>query len=362
MTCAARPEEGCSALEWDGGKVQLPYAAGATLFYSTKKALALLPADVQARARRMTCYYNAGFGTVVKGEFPKMRPSGLVPHAPPAKADPAPAHNQVGEDGGGSHAPGVGAPLSANGAASTAPPSVTPGVTAAPPAEPAATVTLHAATAAPATSDAAPFKSLENHAFDGEDGASLASNKELYAAATASAPASFRHALIQTDVADGQEYIFVHALCLDHLVEEEDGQGAQGARDEPPGPPTGSAATAGGERVGGVAEERRGVKHGQQQQGCTRLSWKESIDFVEQLLAPAARPPHVLAVGWRPGDVCIWDNRTTQHSVTPSHLSTKGDKGYAALPNQRRLMTRTAMQPEDWVPAARGGKVPKPPN
>ena len=53
-----------------------------------------------------------------------------------------------------------------------------------------------------------------------------------------------------------------------------------------------------------------------------RLEWKESIDFVEQLLAPAARPPHVLAVGWQPGDVCIWDNRTTQ--VCKLSASTSG--------------------------------------
>ena len=78
------------------------------------------------------------------------------------------------------------------------------------------------------------------------------------------------------------------------------------------------------------------------------LPWTESVAFVEELLGPMARPPHVLAVGWRVGDVAIWDNRTTQHSVTPTHRNGV-DLGYAALA-QTRLMTRTAMQPS-WLPA-----------
>ena len=77
------------------------------------------------------------------------------------------------------------------------------------------------------------------------------------------------------------------------------------------------------------------------------LSWTESVAFVEALLGPAARPPHLLAVGWRPGDVAVWDNRTTQHSVTPTHCN-GADPGYAALA-ETRLMTRTAMQPS-WLP------------
>ena len=67
-------------------------------------------------------------------------------------------------------------------------------------------------------------------------------------------------------------------------------------------------------------------------------------EFLEALLAPAARPPNVAVVGWRAGDVLLFDNLATQHSVTPSHRC-GDDAGYAAIPGERRLMTRTAMQP-----------------
>jgi len=102
------------------------------------------------------------------------------------------------------------------------------------------------------------------------------------------------------------EYVMVHGLCLDHMVEE----------------------------------------------GVGPLSWQQSVQFVEELLAPAAQPPHLLALAWQVGDVCVFDNRVLQHSVTPTH-SHNGDPGYAAL-GERRLMTRTAMQPVGWTPSPRG--------
>ena len=48
-----------------------------------------------------------------------------------------------------------------------------------------------------------------------------------------------------------------------------------------------------------------------------RLGWQESMEFVEKLLADAAKPPNLYAHEWRPGTMIIWDNRTLQHSVTP---------------------------------------------
>ena len=93
----------------------------------------------------------------------------------------------------------------------------------------------------------------------------------------------FHHSLVQTDEA-GIEYVMVHAVCLDHL--HESGNGA--------------------------------------------LPWQQSVDFVESLLAPAAKPPRMLAVEWQPGDCAIWDNRTTQHSVTPTHRNNQ-DEGYSVL-------------------------------
>ena len=144
------------------------------------------------------------------------------------------------------------------------------------------------------------FKSLENLAFDGAEpgDAAAGSGAALYSGHGESR--EFRHLLVQTDEGDN-EYVLCHGLCLDHL-------------------------------------EERG--HGP-------LSRAESVAFVEELLGPAARPPHLLAVGWRPGDVAVWDNRTTQHSVTPTHRNGT-DPGYATLA-ETRLMTRTAMQPS-WVP------------
>ena len=126
------------------------------------------------------------------------------------------------------------------------------------------------------------FDSFEALAFGGERGGSTAA-RELYC-----------HRLVQTD-ARGREYAVVHAVCLDHL-EEADGEG-----------------------------------------GWRALSWADSQSFLEELLAPAARPPHVQMIDWRPGDFVIFDNLATQHSVTPTNAYTAS--------GHRRLMTRTALQP-----------------
>eukprot|EP00931_Biecheleriopsis_adriatica_P074309 TRINITY_DN48397_c0_g1_i1.p1 TRINITY_DN48397_c0_g1~~TRINITY_DN48397_c0_g1_i1.p1 ORF type:complete len:423 (+),score=40.13 TRINITY_DN48397_c0_g1_i1:158-1426(+) len=142
------------------------------------------------------------------------------------------------------------------------------------------------------------FMSLENFAFDGAS-PPKANSLSLYGVDLEGIRV-FRHALVQHDSMG--EYILVHAVCLDHL--EEEGRGA--------------------------------------------LTWEESVSFIENLLAPAARPLHMIAYQWRPGDVVVFDNRCLQHSVTPTHRH-GDDIGYVAL-GQRRLMTRTAMQPT-WLPS-----------
>lgn len=275
MYCEVAPSHGGSTLRWPANAgagagaaaanpaLELVYPAGATLFYSTRTAIALAPPELMARAKRMVCVYSAGFGRVEEGQYPAMAPSGLV------STTPAPD-----------------------------------------------TMSEHKTITEPAK-----FKSLENYAFDGGGAGSVGDgdgdpgqqpSERLYNGV--GALRQFRHALIQRDET-GAEYALVHGLCLDHLVEH----------------------------TGKDLADQGGTPG-------TPLSWNESVRFIESLLAPAARPPHLLALGWEPGDVAIWDNRTTQHSVTPTH-SNCGDPGYAAL-GERRLMTRTAMQPS-WLPTAR---------
>lgn len=120
------------------------------------------------------------------------------------------------------------------------------------------------------------FKSLEHFAFNG--GPTPTSNPEtahLYGADGMGA--YFQHSLVQhasAPAAGGtEEFVMCHGLCMDHLVEE----------------------------------------------GKGPLSWEDSIAFVESLLGPVATGRSVLALNWRDGDVALWDNRQTLHSVTPSH-------------------------------------------
>ena len=77
------------------------------------------------------------------------------------------------------------------------------------------------------------------------------------------------------------------------------------------------------------------------------LGWSEGMDLIEALLAPAATPPHLLALDWQPGDLILFDNRVLQHSVTPTHAC--GDSRCYASLGERRLLTRTALQ-SSWTP------------
>ena len=106
----------------------------------------------------------------------------------------------------------------------------------------------------------------------------------------------FTYHLVQADETGSDEYVVVHSVCLDHLKEED-----------------------GDHRI------RRA------------LSWRQSMDFLETLLGPAAAQ-NVIEVDWKPGDMVVFDNLRLMHSVTPT-------KAYDDTQGQRRLMTRTAMQP-----------------
>ena len=125
--------------------------------------------------------------------------------------------------------------------------------------------------------------------------------------------AYYRHRLVQRD-ARGREYVVVHAVCLDfleELVSAGDGTDGNGTNND------------------GTADERAEWQP---------LSYEASQAFLETLLSEAAAPPHLALVDWKPGDVVVFDNVQTQHSVTPTDA-------YATVDGMRRLMTRTALQP-----------------
>lgn len=222
MYCEEAPRQASSSTRVLG----LDCPPGATLFYSTRAALEMAPADVAARARRLRCCYKEGFGRVQVGEYPRMSDSLLTPLSPPT-------HEVEGQ---GKHR------------------SITE------------------------------FESFETLAF-GKNGDSRSQEP-------------FCHLLVQQDSL-GREYVVVHSVCLDHMEE---------LRDH--------------------------VWHA--------LSWASSQAFLEMLLAPATTAERILLVDWRPGDVVLFDNLLTQHSVTPTDA-------YSGDVRQRRRMTRTAMQPTGSV-------------
>lgn len=206
-------------------RTQLLCPPGATLFYSTRKALQLSSPEMVARARRLRCCYSEGFGRVQIGEYPRLSDSFLTPLNPPPEArsiEQRVRRQSIPE-----------------------------------------------------------FESFETLAF-GSKGDGPRSD------------AFYRHRLVQKN-AIGHEYAVVHTVCLDHLEEiDEDGV-------------------------------------------WRSISWTASQDFLEALLAPAATPPHLQLVDWRPGDWIIFDNFATQHTVTATNAYTSS--------GCRRLMTRTDFQP-----------------
>lgn len=103
------------------------------------------------------------------------------------------------------------------------------------------------------------------------------------------------HPLVLEHPDTGRPYLFVHTVCLDHLVEK----------------------------------------------GVGALSWDESMAFVDSILDPALAD--TIVVNWEPGDLCLWDNRTMLHSVTPTVI-------YEECKPGRRLMMRTAMAVRGFSP------------
>jgi alpha-ketoglutarate-dependent taurine dioxygenase len=103
------------------------------------------------------------------------------------------------------------------------------------------------------------------------------------------------HPLVLEHPDTGRPYLFVHTVCLDHLVE--DGKGA--------------------------------------------LSWEESMEFVDSILDPVL--DDTIVINWQPGWLCLWDNRTLLHSVTPTAVYEERWPG-------RRLMMRTAMAEKAFNP------------
>lgn len=126
----------------------------------------------------------------------------------------------------------------------------------------------------------------------------------------------FRHALVQVDDHSGSEYVMVHPLNVDYFEEE-------GNPDPVP--------------------------------------WVECMEIIEALLAPVARPPHLLSLNWRAGDYAIWDNRPIYHGVTPTHKNGPNGEDELFVPlGEPRLMVRTEM-PCSWVPRLVGSAASRAP-
>ena len=124
MGCEAAPRRGGSTLRNGNGNGNgVPFAPGATLFFSTKLAARLADAPLLERARRLVCVYTKGFGRVVEGEYPIMRPSCLVPRAPaPALARDSGQRSVTDTSTVDTSAPSSSASSSASAASASPPP------------------------------------------------------------------------------------------------------------------------------------------------------------------------------------------------------------------------------------------------
>ena len=82
------------------------------------------------------------------------------------------------------------------------------------------------------------------------------------------------------------------------------------------------------------------------EEGGVELSWEESMSFLEALMERGTQPEEILVHSWRPGQLCLWDNRSVWHSTTPQHA-------YTGLPEAegRRLMARTLLPSPSWQPS-----------
>eukprot|EP00746_Dinoflagellata_sp_MGD_P036675 gnl/MRDRNA2_/MRDRNA2_188069_c0_seq1.p1 gnl/MRDRNA2_/MRDRNA2_188069_c0~~gnl/MRDRNA2_/MRDRNA2_188069_c0_seq1.p1 ORF type:complete len:370 (+),score=56.27 gnl/MRDRNA2_/MRDRNA2_188069_c0_seq1:70-1110(+) len=227
MFCKEAPSGGGSQLTWsDTGQV-LPFADGATLFFSNKKAMECAPPAIANRARRMVGVYSEGTAMTIKNVYPTISSSGIVPIAPPP-AD---------RTGYATHIP-----------------------------------------------------LFDDDAF--QKGAESRKSGESRSVV--------KYSLVQ--ITEGRESVLVLAACLDYL--EEDGQ---------------------------------------------PLTWQDSMQFLEQLLGPAARPPNVYAHTWEPGSMVVWDNRVMHHTGPP-YWEHNGVPMYHQR-GQRRVFAHTRLI-SSWTPEA----------
>ena len=65
------------------------------------------------------------------------------------------------------------------------------------------------------------------------------------------------------------------------------------------------------------------------------------MEFVDSILDPVL--DDTIVINWQPGWLCLWDNRTLLHSVTPTAVYEERWPG-------RRLMMRTAMAEQAFNP------------
>ena len=253
----------------------LECAAGATLFYSTRLAMALAPPQMAARARRLRCVYREGFGRVVEGEYPRLTKTMLTPCARP----PAGFMTARGGESSNKHR------------------SITE------------------------------FKSFETLSFGGSPGR----------VGSRSGDGAYRHPLVQHDEC-GREFAVVrgHTTCQPATQEPSSNNYSRGAYNTAHSKHQHTPLQVHAVCLDSLEELDETAEGKELWQA---LSWEESMDFIETLLRPAAKPPHVAKVDWRPGDVIVFDNLMTQHSVTPTDT-------YTTVKGVRRLMTRTAYQPE----------------
>lgn len=73
-------------------------------------------------------------------------------------------------------------------------------------------------------------------------------------------------------------------------------------------------------------------------------SWEKSQATIAEMIAPACRPPHIYCHCWRPGDLVVWDNFCSLHTITPY----EGKAGYKTA-GGTRLMHRLSIGGQ-WNP------------
>lgn len=189
MYCEEPPKRGDSILRCWGDEdpqAELRFAAGATIFFSTKLAFRLAPKELQNRARKLVCVYRRGFGKMRKEIFPQMSPNMLVPLQEAPEVAEAKKKMQAGKPEEGGWQKLLNKPVAKEGKTG---------------------------------SELFSVAGHPDRVFSIEGSGAA----ELYTVSE-EGDREFRHALVQLDETTGEEYIIVHTACVDHL--EEEGKGA----------------------------------------------------------------------------------------------------------------------------------------